>query len=240
MKTNIIVLNSIKFRDNAHIINGYSDTNGRSGFVLYGSGNAGKRGSFSQIHPLSIIEAVTDPSAKGSLPVIREFSPLMNLPAIRSNIVKNSIAVFIGELIYRSQREGGADPGLYTFFVKTVLDLESERDNIADFHPCFVVEYCRRLGYLPQKSIGSEGMRFDISAASFTSSKTLRDNLLFTTDSSSILQNILSEEPSVYKRLGISGKSRYEFVVEMLKYLGYHQGVEIELRSLRVLHEVFE
>ncbi len=239
MKLQLIVLNSVKFRDNALIVNGYSNIHGRNGFVVYGLNKARRHLLVSHLHPLSIIDAELNEQGRGTLPVLKEFTSSFNLVNIRTGIVKNAISAFMGELIYKTLRESGPDMNLYGFLISTILKLENETGSVSDFHPCFIVDYCKQLGYLPGRRIQEINALFNIPTASFTpfSSAGIYS---FSRESSEILARILNNDSGVYLKLNINGASRYNFISEMLKYLSYHQGFETELRSLKVLHEIFE
>lgn len=237
MKHQIIVLNTIKFRDNITIVNAYCNNLGKCGFVIYGGTSGKKRGNLSLLHPLSIVDIVTADNYKGELPIIKEYNNTYNLTNIRTGIVKNSISAFIGEVIFKTLREPTADYNLYDFITKSILFLENLTENVSDFHPYFIVEYCKHLGYLPDGEKIEPGSLFDIASASFSG---LHDSssVFFSRESSDLLVRILKN--NCHKKLIITGITRYNFINEMLRYLSYHQGLDIEIKSLKILHEVFE
>jgi DNA repair protein RecO (recombination protein O) len=240
LKLQIIVLNTVKFRDSSLIVNGYTNLYGRQGFLIFNIGSRSKRGNtLSQLHPLSIIEAELSSVKKGNLPVIKEFSVIYNLVNIRTGIVKNSISVFIGELIYRTLKEIEPNYELFVFLLNSIIELEQNEVNTSDFHPRFVVNYCKHLGYLPEKNLNSDSYLFDILSGGFIDPSTIGCKF-FEKESSEILQKILQYNAQGSQPLILNRNARYVFISDMLKYIGYHQGVEINLKSLNVLHEVFE
>lgn len=238
LKHQIIVLNTLKFRDNITIVNTYCNNLGKSSFIVYGGTSGKKRGNLSLFHPLSIVDIVTADNNKGDLPVIKEYYPTFNLNNIRTGIVKNSIAVFIGELVLKTLREPGADNNLFQFITETVLNLEKINTGVSDFHTCFIVNYCKHLGYMPNNNNIKSDSIFDIASASFSGTHD-SSTIFFSKESSALLAQILIESDN-HKVLAVNGNIRYNFINEMLRYLSYHQGIEIEIKSLKILHEVFE
>lgn len=239
MKLQIIVLNTLKFKDSALILNGYTNLFGKQGFVIYGGGRSKKNNILSQLHPLSIIDAELSNVKKGSLPVIKEFSAALNLTDIRTGIIKNSISVFLGELIFKTLREIEPNPQLFSFFVNSIINLEQIKESAANFHTIFIVDYCKHLGYLPEKNFSKNNNLFEIHSGGFSSPDSIT-GVFFSKESSQILVNILTKESQNNINLQLNGDSRYNFITDMLRYIGYHQGIEVNIKSLDVLHEVFE
>ncbi|MDD2358717.1 MAG: DNA repair protein RecO [Thiovulaceae bacterium] len=239
MKLQIIVLNTVKFRDSGLILNGYSNLFGRQGFIVYGGVRTKKNNTLSQLHPLSIIDAELSSTKKSKLPVIKEFSASYNLINIRTGIIKNSISVFIGELIYKTLREIEPDRELFSFLVNAIIRLEQEKNNVPDFHPRFIVNYCKHLGYLPEKNFTPSNNLFEIQSGGFSSPDKI-SGIFFSLGSSTILLKILETEEQISNPLLLSGESRFTFISDMIRYIEYHQGVDIKIKSLKVLHEVFE
>ena len=208
--------------------------------MVFGRGSGSKKNNLlSQLHPLSIIDAELSNAKKGNLPIIKEFSSTQNLTGIRTGIIKNAISVFIGELIYRTLKEIEPNKELFAFLFDSIIELEKVTNSASDFHPRFIVNYCKHLGYLPEKNLNQNDFLFEIESGSF-SAPALSGGNFFGKESSDILDKILRQDAQQTHNLSLSGESRYEFISDMLRYIGYHQGFEINLKSLRVLHEVFE
>jgi len=233
--TTIIVLHKTKYGESSVIIHGYSSDNGRCGFIMKKSG---KGGAISLLHPLSIIEAELTENSRGELRFIKNFRALHSLPGIRESVSKSSLAIYISELIFRTIHEYGPSPVFFSFLVKSILLLEELREDFANFHLWFLVEFAREAGYSPEKNYTS-GALFDIVSASFT--KTPQGgSRCFSKEDSEMLATILEKREESIHTLKISGSKRSHFVTEMTTYLSYHLGFNINIHSLDILREVFE
>ena len=99
--TQLIVLSLTKFKDNAIVLHCLSREYGRRSFIV----NVGKGGSMAMFLPLSILEADVIENPKSQLARAKNISALYPLYSLRSDMYKNSIAMFLSEVLYRSIRD---------------------------------------------------------------------------------------------------------------------------------------
>lgn len=231
----IIVLHKTKYGESSVIIHGYSSDNGRCGFLMK---KPGKGGALSLLHPLSIIEAELSENPRGDLRYIKSFRSLHSLPGIRESLSKSSLAIYISELIFRTIHEYSPSAGFFSFLVKSILLLEELKEDYANFHIWFLVEFAKEAGYSPEKNY-SDGALFDIISASFTKTPQAGTRC-FSVEDSAILATILEKREESIHILRITGGRRSHFAKQMTIFLSYHFGFNINIHSLDILHEVFE
>lgn len=163
-KSRIIVFHTIKHGDSGLVIQGYSDTAGRTAVYLRGA--ARKSTVLSNLHKLNILDIVTY-SNGSSMPVIREMTPAVQFPSLRTDILKSTIAIFLCELLAKAVRETGPDPALFRFLSSSVQVLEHTREGVANFHLHFLVHLCKISGFMPLDNYGPCTPVFCIPAAGF-------------------------------------------------------------------------
>ncbi|MBQ9529540.1 MAG: recombination protein O N-terminal domain-containing protein, partial [Bacteroidales bacterium] len=146
-ETRIIVLHLTKYGDHSLVVQALDAERGRTGFFLRGAGKG--RGGLNHFHSLGILDVVAA-SNKGDLEYIKEFENPHRLEAIRTDPYKSAIALFIGELLYRSLLDGAMDSDLFEFLEGQILALNTEEGSVANFHICFLVDFCRVLGLQPK------------------------------------------------------------------------------------------
>lgn len=142
----LIILNLTKARDNSVVIHTLSREFGRRSFLV--SIKAGT--SMALFLPLNIIEAEIVESPKSQLWRARNISSSIPLMRIRNNIHKNTMTMFISEVLYRSLCEGDYAGSLYEWCKKIILDLESLERGYSEFNTRFLVELCIALGFAPE------------------------------------------------------------------------------------------
>ena len=163
-KFQIIVLHTIKHGDSGMVIQCYSDTAGRMSVYLRGASRKGT--VLANLHRLNILDIVTY-STGSSMPAIREMAPAVMLPSVRTDIYKNSIAIFISELLTKSIREVEPNPVLYNFLASSIQLLEHSREGIANFHIYFLVHLSKMMGFMPLDNYSPDTPVFNILSADF-------------------------------------------------------------------------
>lgn len=231
----MILLHTTKYGDSTLILHGYTREAGRQSFMLRGVGKKNTK-SMGYLHPLSILDIQTSESAKGNAAAavkgapsggkilyLREFSPRFPLNSLRSNIYKNSIALYISELLYKSLLETERDVQLYDFLEKSIVLLNSLESNFANFHLWFTIEFASALGFMPGKGFSAE---FDP----------------FKQEEEKILKTFMDAQESsdfaAAMQIPLNGRQRTEFISSLLRYLEYHLGTKLNIKSLDVLHQV--
>lgn len=219
-ESRIIVLHHTKYSDSSLIVHTVDSSCGRRSFLVRGVGK-GRAGSAAarDFHPLNILDVVSGESPKSSLSYLREWTPVHSLETIRGDIVKSSIALFISEVIYRSFQDTSYDAEFFDWLSGTVLKLEAAQGSVANFHLRFLAEYCSIMGFRPAVDAEPKG--------------------LFSPEDERLIKVLL--EGSIEEALGVqlSSSARNDFCRKMTRYLSYHLGIEIRLRSLDILHEIF-
>lgn len=221
----MIVLHTLKYGDTSLIVHGYTKEEGRVSFILRGAfrQSSGKRGAprpeVVSLHPLSIVNFVASRSLKGSMSYLREFSPKYRLHSIREDFDKISIAMFISELLYRTLLHSERDEDLYDFLEDAVLRLEALEGSPANFHLWFIDRYAAFLGFPFERG-------FNLDYNPFTPQQTARLRTL---------HEASFEETMV---MAMTGAERKELIEAVLRWLEYHTGSRIELRSISVLHQI--
>ncbi|MBQ7459578.1 MAG: DNA repair protein RecO C-terminal domain-containing protein [Bacteroidales bacterium] len=233
-ETRIIVLHLTKYGDHSLVVQALDAERGRTGFFLRGAGKG--RGGLNHFHSLGILDVVAA-SNKGDLEYIKEFENPHRLEAIRTDPYKSAIALFIGELLYRSLLDGAMDSDLFEFLEGQILALNTEEGSVANFHICFLVDFCRVLGLQPKDNYSPATPLFTPYSAEFTTPDTLAET--FTPESSLLLHQLLSIPREEAMQIPLSRDQRGDFAQKMVGYLSYHLSQNLNIRSLKVLHDLF-
>lgn len=235
----VVILHTFKHKESGIIAQGYSDKGGRESFYIKSGAKSQKKHSLSLLHPLSIVEGVLSSRSFGELKTLKEFNSVHKLSSIRGSVAKAAIAIFISEIISKTIREIEPNPEMFYFLEKSILDLEQINEGANNFHLYFLVKYAALLGYMPNIPNVTKGMLFDIYDAEY-SKEQANITLMFPQQESELLWKLSRTPIDSLKEIRISGELRYRFLQEMIRYLSYHTGHQINIGSLNVLHEVFE
>ncbi len=212
--TELIVLHTTKFGENSLVVHSLSKEYGRRGFLVRG---VGKKSAMSLFQPLSILEADITESTKSNLYTARNISLKHHLSGIRENMFKNSMTMFISEVIYRTVKDGANEEGLYEWCEKNILLLDSIQSDFSNFHIRFLLEFAIALGFSPES----------------------QDLMPFTGNHQPVVERFLKGSFAESMLIPLSGAVRNEIAEEILRYIEFHTDSTLNINSLKVLRELF-
>jgi len=209
----LIVLSTTKVGESSVVVHTLSQEYGRRGFLVH----PGKKGGMALFLPLNILEASVAENPKSTLWSLRNIHAKDSLNGIRGNVYKNSMTLFLSEVLFRTLREGTYEEGLYSWCVGSILTLNALESDFSNFHIRFLLEFAAALGFRP----------------------TLEDVAPFAQEHLNQLRPFLETGFSEAMLLPLSGEVRNALCESLLQYLEYHTEQTIHIKSLSVLRELF-
>jgi DNA repair protein RecO (recombination protein O) len=216
----------------------YTNIFGRQAYVVNGVRSAKNKTGMALFQPLTLLDVVSYHNPKSDLQRMGEYHLLQPLQSIPFAITKNALALFIGEVLYKTIREQEPNAELFRFLVRAVLDLDGLTQGVANFHLYFLVHLNRYLGYAPGNAYFDETPYFDVQAGEFTALRPAHE-LFFDTSQTQLFAALLKSSPADLAQLSLSHEQRNRFVDNMLRFLNHHFDTPVSVRSAAVLQEVF-
>ncbi|MBR6883398.1 MAG: DNA repair protein RecO C-terminal domain-containing protein [Bacteroidales bacterium] len=208
-----IVLGHTKFGENSVVVHTLSEAYGRRGFLVH----VGKKAGMTLLLPMNILEMDVVPNPKSTLWSARNLVAKDPLNGIRGNLYKNTMSLFLSEVLLRTVKDGQTEDGLFPWCVRSILTLDGLDTDFANFHVRFLLELAGALGFSPS---------FD-------------DIAPFAEKHLSHLRPFLTSSFSESMLIPLKGEDRNALCEDLLRYLEYHTESSIQVRSLAVLREVF-
>lgn len=209
----LVVLHTTKFGENSIVVHTLSREYGRRSFLVRG---AGKR-LMSLFLPLNILEAEVVESSKSNLYTARNLSARHPLMGIRSSVFKNTMTMFMSEVLYRVVKDGVNEPGLYDWCEKNILLLDAVQSDFSNFHLRFLLELAVALGFAPET----------------------RDLQPFVGDNFNVVESLMHGSFAETMLIPMTGSQRSEVAEQILRYIEYHTDSTLRINSLKVLRELF-
>ena len=213
VSTELIVLHTTKVGENSIVVHALSKEYGRRGFLVRG---AGKR-LMSLLLPLNVLEAEVTESSKSTLLSARNLTARHPLLGIRNNIFKNSMTMFMSEVLYRVVKDGSREEGLYEWCERSILLLDAVQTDFSYFHLRFLLELTVALGFSPEA----------------------RDLQPFVGDHFPVVDRLMRGSFAETMLLPLNGQLRNEIAEEVLRYIEYHTESSVNVNSLKVLRDLF-
>ncbi|MBR1706943.1 MAG: recombination protein O N-terminal domain-containing protein [Bacteroidales bacterium] len=209
----VIVLNHTKFGENSIVLHTLSQEHGRRGFLV----RVGKKTSMALFLPLNILEMDVTENPKSSLWTARNIMAKDSLNGIRGNLHKNTMTLFMSEVLYRTLKDGTNEDGLYEWCVRSILTLNEIQSDFSNFHIRFLLELAGALGFSPTFE--------DIAPFAGRHLKELRPFLECSFSESMLLP--------------LQGAVRNALCEDLLKYIEYHAETTIAVKSLAILRDLY-
>jgi DNA repair protein RecO (recombination protein O) len=218
-KTKAIVLKSIKHGESGVIVQVYTEEFGRQSFIVHSVRKRKSNYSFALFEPLSIISIDLYFKVTHDIHTVKEAKPCMVLHNLHSDVRKSSIAIFIGEILFRSLKEIEPNKDLFSFIFHAIQVLEMTEKGIEYFHLIFLFQFSKYLGIFPKN---------DENFLQLTSEKDLDFNSLVNSN----FQNM--------EFMHIERPLRIELLQWLVNYYQKNLDGMGEIKSLHVLKEVFQ
>ena len=214
VNTELIVLHTTKFGENSIVVHTLSRAYGRRSFLVRG---AGKKSGMSLFLPLTLLEADIVETTKSNLYTARNLVARHPLLGIRNNIYKNTITMFMSEVLFRVLKEGVYEHGLYEWCERTILLLDAVKSDFSNFHIRFLLELAVNLGFSPE----------------------CVDLQPFVGNHYPVVEQFMSQPFAESVLIPLNGTTRNEIAEELLRYLEFHTESAVNINSLKVLHDLF-
>lgn len=209
-----IVLAVTKVGDKSIVLHTLSSEWGRRSFIT----SAGGKAPMALFQPLSLLEAEVTENPNSELWRIREITCTSPLNGIRGDVRKNTMSLFLSEVLLRTLKDGANEPGLYEWCLGSILTLDAMESDYSNFHLRFLLEFAGVLGFSPS----------------------LEDLAPFAGEHLAAVQQLLTLSAAECMLIPMTGPQRNAIASLLLDYISYHIDSLVQIRSLAVLRELYK
>jgi DNA repair protein RecO (recombination protein O) len=150
--TNAIVLSSLKYGDTSLIVKCYTQEEGVKTYLIRGVLKPKKSGlKAAYFQPLTQLRIVANHNSKNTLNSIKEVQVIHPYKTFHTDIVKQSVVLFLSEVLSNSIQEEEQNLALYEYLETAFIWLDVH-DRVANFHLLFLLNLSGFLGFYPDTS----------------------------------------------------------------------------------------
>ena len=234
-----IVLHTVKYGENSIIATIFTREFGRQGFMMNATHGKKSKNKAVLLQPLFLVDIVAYEKQTREIQRIKEITALQNYQTIPYDIVKSSQAVFLAEILLKTVSEQESYPEMFDFIKNSILYFDLMDSGISNFHLFFLYRLTEYLGFLPDLSNKGLSDWFDMRKGEIVPREPSHPFYL-NKESTGILISLATIKINELPSFRITSLLRGYLLRNLVEYYQQHFGNLGEIKSLKVLEEVFK
>jgi DNA repair protein RecO (recombination protein O) len=239
-KTSAIILKTTKYGETSLVVTAFTELFGVQTYMVNGVRTNKKSGLKASLYqPASVVEMEVYHNEKNTLHRIRECNRKHVFMNLLTDVVKNSIAVFMMELMYKLLKQPEQNADLFYFCEDALVELDKAPSNIAANLPLFFTLHLSNFfGFKIDDNYSEENCFLDLQEGNFISERPHHTHFLSGENAllSSELLRIMV--PSELSQLKMNKLKRRELLAKYMDYYSLHIHDFGVMRTLMVMQEV--
>ena len=233
-----IVLHYVKYGETSVIATIFTREFGRQSYIVNASRSRKSKNKAGLLQPLFLLDLEVYQKQTREVQRIKEMKSLQTYQNIPFEIGKSTQAIFLAEMLYKTIHEQESYPELFDFILNALLYFDLMEKGWQNFHLYFLFRLTEYFGFMPEtKKVGFEGW-FDIKKGAVVpfepphplfANKDVTEKLIE-------LSLLKFHELDAFR---INRNMREMLLSTLIDYYQLHFDNLGEIKSLKVLHEVF-
>ena len=236
VQTKAIVLSSLKYSDTSLIVKCFTLKDGLKTYLLKGILSSRKKKiNAAYFQPLSQLIIEANHNSKGSLNSIKEVRIHNPYTTIPNQIFKQSIVLFLSEILSNTIQEEEANESLFVFVETALLWLDTH-DDVSNFHLLFLIKLTKYLGFYPDTT-NTNYNYFTLRQGVFVN--TLIDKTTISKHDLFLFKKLLGINFEDMNTITFNKSERQQIIKVIIRYFELHLTGFRRPKSLHVLEAVF-
>jgi DNA repair protein RecO (recombination protein O) len=241
-KTKGIVLRTVKYGETSIITTVYTELFGIQSYIVKGVRQSVKKASAKAIYfqPAAILDMEVYHNEFKNLNFIKEYQWSYLYQNILSDVVKNTVAMYIVEMLQHSLKQPEANPDLFYIIEDTLKQLDGGTAAFTANLPLyFCLHLSGELGFRIQGNYSNVTPILDLQEGQFVNNKPLHPYYLEGPFASATSQLLSINFYNDLQNLHFSRSIRKNLILAYQNYIALHVNDFGEIKSLPILQEIF-
>lgn len=231
-------MHSIKYGESSVIATIFTREFGRQSYMINAARSKKSKNKAGLLQPLFLVELEAYQKQSRDLQRIKSLKSRATYQDIPFDIVKSTQAIFLAEVLYKTIHEQESYPELYDFIKHALLYFDLMDEGKTNFHLFFLFHLSEYLGFMPDtKSASFEGW-LDLQKGAVVPFEPSHP-MFASKEATAQLLKLAVLKINELEALKISRKMRDSLLGILVDYYRLHFDTFGEIRSLKVLQEVF-
>ncbi len=239
-KTKGIVLRTIKYGETSIVVTIFTELFGVQTYLVNAVRTQKKSGNkAAMFQPCAILDMDVYYNDLKNLQRIKEYSWSFLYKSILSDVTRNSIALYMVELLQRTLKQPEANSGLFYFCEDALLQLDAAENTVAaNFALYFTLHLSSFLGFKINNNYAEKNIYLDLVEGTFISDQPVHGSFLESTLASVTSDLLRTMQPGELAQLKLNKETRRALLLKYQEYYRLHIPDFGQLKSLEILHEV--
>ena len=238
-KTQAIVLHSLKYGESRLIVDMFTRTFGRQSFIVSIPKTSKGKIKKQFFQPLTLLEIETDIRPKLQLQKLNDVRLLTPFASIPFEPDKLAISLFVAEFLYYALRSEQRNELLYDYLEYSIMWLDGQQVNFANFHIVFLLRLTRFLGFYPNMDDYEDGDYFDLRESEFMRNPPVHRDFLHPEEAQKVQLMMRMDFPTMHL-FRMSHNDRNRLLEISIKYYRLHLPDFPEMKSIEVLQALYQ
>lgn len=243
-KTKGIVLRTIKYGETSLVVTVFTERFGVQTYMINGIRTAKKSGAKAAMYqPAALLELEVYHNELKGMQRIKEANWAFLYSNILSDVIKNSIALYMVELLYKTLKQPEQNADLFYFCEDALQQLDIAEKNIAaNFALYFSLQLTHFFGFkisnLQSGNLNETPLFVDLLEGCFTYQQPTHPNFIAGENALITAELLKIMQPQELDQLKLNHTKRRELLLKYQDYYALHIADFGQMKTLMVLHEV--
>jgi DNA repair protein RecO (recombination protein O) len=243
-KTKGIVLRTIKYGETSLVVTAYTELFGIQTYMVNGVRTIKRQGNkAAMFQPSAMLEMEVYHNDQKSMQRIKEYNWAFLYQHLLSDVVKNSIALYMVELLFKILKQPEANNNLYYFCEDSLMQLDAAEKNIAaNFALFFSLHLADFFGFKingsNMKDIAVENLYLDLREGDFVAHQPTHPDFIHGQQAAITAELLKIRLPAELDQLKLNQQIRRELLMKFRDFYALHIHDFGQMKTLQVLHEV--
>ena len=243
-KTLGIVLRTVKYGETSLVATIFTEKFGLQSYLVNGvRSNKKTGGKAALLQPASLLEMEVYHHSQKGMHRIKEFSWSFLYQNLWSNVIKNSVALLMVELLQKTLKQPEENPDLFYFCEDALQQLDNASPVVtANFPLFFTLHLSHFFGFRINQPhpalLQSDTIYLDLPEGNFTAKEPAHQHFLHKEDALITAELLQIMQPQELEQVGLNHLKRRFLLQQFISYYKFHISDFGQMKTLAVLQEV--
>ncbi len=239
-KTKGIVLRTVKYGETSLVVTLFTELFGVQTYMVNGVRSTKKSSAKANyFQPAAILDLIVYHSDNKPMQRIKEFGWGFIYNNVLTDVIKNSIASYMMELLQKCLKQPETNTDLFNFCEAALLQLdESTKKVAANFPLFFTLHLTHFFGFRMEDNHTAENTFIDLQEGIFTDHQPVHPHFMEGEKAALISQLLKVMQPYELEEFNLNHITRRQLLLHLQDYYALHIPEFGQMKTLMVLHEV--